>query len=74
MNAWIDCLTYVREGDGMSRFVLGPTEPLVIDILETRAFNSQAPEILDALVECTASVNQRQFDAGEIPALYLLFR
>ena len=27
MNAWIDCLTYVREGDGMSRYELGPDEP-----------------------------------------------
>ena len=74
MDAWIDCLTYIREGDAMSRFVLGPTEALVVEILATRAFNNRAPEILDALVECTASVNQRQIDAGEIPALHILFR
>lgn len=33
MNAWIDCLTYVRNGDGMSRYVLGPEEPLIIEVL-----------------------------------------
>jgi hypothetical protein len=74
MDAWIDCLTYIRDGDGMSRFVLGRTEVLVIEVLSTRTFNRQAPEILGALVECAASVNQRQADAGEIPALHVLFR
>jgi Barstar (barnase inhibitor) len=33
MDAWIDCLTYVRQGDGMSQYVLGPAEPLVIHVL-----------------------------------------
>ena len=30
MNAWIDCLTYIREGDGMSNFVLCDSEQLSI--------------------------------------------
>jgi RNAse (barnase) inhibitor barstar len=74
MNAWIDCLTYAREGDGMSRFVLGPTEPLLIEVVSTEAFNRQAPEVFDAFVECTGFVNQRSVDAGELPALHVLFR
>ena len=74
MNAWIDCLTYVREGDGMSRFVLGPEETLVIELLGTQALNHRAPEIVDALVECAASVNERHVEMGEQPALHLLFR
>jgi len=74
MNAWIDCLTYVREGDGMSRFVLGPEEPLVIELSGTKVLKSQLPEIVDALVECTAAVNTRQVEMGEQPALHLLFR
>ena len=28
MNAWIDCLTYLTEGDGMTRFVLSEDEML----------------------------------------------
>jgi hypothetical protein len=44
MNAWIDCLTYVREGDGMSRFELGPDEPLVIEVLGTAEFNRGPPK------------------------------
>ena len=74
MDAWIDCLTYVRDGDGMSRFTLGSTEPLIIEVLDTETFNRQAPEILDAFVECTAFVNQRHASAGELPALHLVFR
>jgi hypothetical protein len=74
MNAWIDCLTYVREGDGMSRFALGPSESLIVELLDSKAFRKQAPEIFDAFVECVAFVNHRHAVAGEIPALHILFR
>jgi hypothetical protein len=74
MNAWIDCLTYVREGDGMSRYVLGPDEPLVIEVLDSRRFRQQAPDVFDAFVECTAFVNQRHIEVGEKPALHVVFR
>jgi RNAse (barnase) inhibitor barstar len=74
MDAWIDCLTYVRDGDGMSRFALGETESLVIEVQNTEAFNRQSPEIFDSFVECVAIVNQRHATAGEIPALQVLFR
>lgn len=74
MNAWIDCLTYIREGDGMSRFELGPEAPLVIEVLEAREFKRRAPDVFDALVECTAAVNQRHVAAGEVPALHLVLR
>jgi hypothetical protein len=74
MDAWIDCLTYVRDGDGMSRFALGPEEPLVVEVLATESFNRRVPQVFDALIECAAAVNQRQAAAGEVPALHLLFR
>ena len=74
MDAWIDCLTYVRDGDGLSHFALGPTEPLVVEVLETEAFNRQAPEIFDAFVACLAIVNERHVAAGEVPAMQVLFR
>lgn len=74
MNAWIDCLTYIREGDGMSQYILGPDEPLVITVLDTETFNERVPDVVDALVECTAFVNQRHVGMGQKPALYLLFR
>ena len=74
MNAWIDCLTYVREGDGMSRFELGPTEALVIEVLDTKAFKGQVPEVFDAFVDCLGVVNQRHVEAGEVPGIHVVFR
>ncbi len=74
MDAWIDCLTYVRDGDGMSRYVLGPDEPLVIEVLDSDVFRQQSAEIFDAFVECTAFVNRRHAEAGEKPALHVVFR
>ena len=59
MGAWIDCLTYIEEADGMSCFVIGKDEMLNIEVTETRDFNARLPEIFDALIECTAFVNSR---------------
>ena len=72
MNAWIDCLTYVREGDGMSRFELGSTDVLRIEVEGAEAFSKQAPEVFVAFLECTAVVNRRHRESGEIPALHLV--
>ena len=74
MNAWIDCLTYIREGDGMSRFVLGPEDPLVIEVLDSQTLRQQAAEVFEALVDCTAFVNIRHIEMGQEPAIHLVFR
>ncbi len=73
MNAWIDCLTYLDEGDGMSRFHLAEGETLHIEVTDTKSFNSRLPEIFDALVECSAFVNHRYIEAGKSPVLSLIF-
>ena len=73
MNAWIDCFTYLDEGDGLSRFHLAQGEMLHIEIVGTREFKSRLPEIYDALVECTAAVNQRYAEQGRAPVLSLVF-
>ena len=72
MNAWIDCLTYLDEGDGMSRFELHGDEMLEIEVTETKSFKSRLPNIFDALIECTAFVNQRYIDSGKMPRLSLI--
>ena len=73
MNAWIDCLTYLDEDDGMSRFHLAEGERLQIEITETEGFRARVPEIYNALVECTAFVNQRYVEQGKQPVLALVF-
>ena len=74
MNAWIDCLSYVREGDGMSRFALGAGGILVIEVLNSEEFRQRAPEVFDAFVDCVAAVNLRQIEGNEAPVLHLVLR
>ena len=69
MDAWIDCLTYIREGDGMSRFHLKKGEMLHIEVTETKDFHTRVPEIFEALVECTAFVNFRNYP----PSIAIVF-
>jgi hypothetical protein len=74
MDAWIDCLSSVRDGDGMSRFAIGPRETLVVEVLDTESFSRHSPEILKEFVECTGFVNRRYATAEEMPPLLVLFR
>jgi hypothetical protein len=73
MDAWIDCLSYLAEDDGMTGFILSKDERLHIEITNTEDFNSRLPEIFDALVECSAFVNNRYVEAKEAPRISLVF-
>lgn len=72
MNAWIDCMSYLSEDDGMTKFTLTKDEMLHIEITDTKNFSSRLPEIFDAIVECSAFVNNRYIEAGEIPRISLI--
>ena len=72
MNAWIDCLTYAREGDGMSSFVLGDTEQLLIVLPDFEVFTERVPAISAELLLYVSFVNQRSVEAAEKPALVFL--
>jgi hypothetical protein len=72
MNAWIDCLTYLYDGDGMSRFHLAAGEMLHIEVPDAKGFKSRVPEIFEALIDCTAFVNTRYTEMGQSPALSLV--
>ena len=74
MSAWIDCLSGLRDDDGMSRFVLAPDETLDIELLHAAVLRRRAPHILEALEECVGEVNQRYREHGEAEALRLLLR
>ena len=73
MNAWIDCLTYLDEGDGLSCFHLGEKEILEIEVSYSASFQSRLPEIYDALVQCSSFVNERNVEVGKRPLLSLTF-
>jgi hypothetical protein len=71
MDAWIDCLSTLRDDDRMTKFKLGPDETLEIRLLHSGVLRRQAPNILGALEECMMAVNERYVEHGEKPALTL---
>ncbi|MGZ8340251.1 MAG: barstar family protein, partial [Telluria sp.] len=46
MDAWVDCLSYLRDADGMSRFHLAENEKLDIVVKDAAAMRERAPELL----------------------------
>jgi len=74
LNAFIDCLTYLDEADGMSRFALAPGEVLELRVTDSAAFRRSAPEITAALIDSVIHVNRRYADRGkpELVRLVLL--
>ncbi|HAT30393.1 MAG TPA: barnase inhibitor [Janthinobacterium sp.] len=74
MDAWVDCLSYLRDEDGMTQFRLKPDEVLDIVLQDAEAMRLQAPDILEEVTFCIAGINERYEDYGEKPALRLVLR
>lgn len=74
MDAWVDCLSYLRDDDGMSKFRLKPNEVLEIVIKDADAMKAAAPDILEEVTYCVAGINERYEDYGEKPALKLTLK
>ncbi|MQA41248.1 barstar family protein [Rugamonas aquatica] len=74
MDAWVDCLSYLRDEDGMSKFRLKPNEVLEIVIKDAAAMKAAVPDILEEVTYCVAGINERYEDYGEKPALKLTLR
>ncbi|CUI05781.1 barstar family protein [Massilia sp. P8910] len=74
MDAWVDCLSYLRDEDGMTRFRLKPNEVLEIVVKDAAAMRERVPDLLDEMTFCIAGINERYEDYGEKPALALVLR
>jgi hypothetical protein len=74
IDAWVDCLSYLRDADGMTKFRLGPNELLEIVVQDAALMRAQAPDILEEITFCIAGINERYADYGEKPALALVLR
>ena len=74
IDAWVDCLSYLRDADGMSRFTLKPNEVLEIVIHDAAVFKAQLPDLLEEITYCVAGINERYDDYGEKPALKLTLK
>ena len=72
MDAWVDCLSYLRDDEGMTKFRLKPDEILHIEVAHAGLLKKAAPEILDDLTFCVEAINERYEDYGEKPALKLV--
>ena len=74
MDAWVDCLSYLRDDDNMTRFCLTPDEVLEIVIEHAEALKLKAPDLLEEVSFCVGGINERYDDYGEKPALKLTLR
>jgi RNAse (barnase) inhibitor barstar len=74
IDAWVDCLSYLRDEDGMSKFHLKPNEVLEIVIKDATALRARLPDLLEEITYCVAGINERYDDYGEKPALKLTLR
>ena len=62
MNAWIDCVDELSD------------KPTLIEITKGHLLKEQAPELLEAILECSAFVNFRKVEQGDQPTLMVSTR
>jgi RNAse (barnase) inhibitor barstar len=74
MDSWVDCLSYLRDDENMTKFRLKPDEVLEIVLLDAEKMRAQAPDVLDEMTFCIGGINERYEDYGEPPALELVLR
>jgi len=72
ISALIDCLSGVRDNDGMSRFALAPDEVLDIELHDASIVSHESPEVLAALEDSVDEVNFRHSERGKVPPLRLV--
>ena len=74
MDSWVDCMVSLRDETARRVGVhLGPDEMLQLEVAEIEAVRERVPGILETLVEATAEVNRRFVEAGQAPAIALIF-
>jgi RNAse (barnase) inhibitor barstar len=74
MDSWVDCLSYLRDEDGMSSIRLKPDETLHIVVTHSAALRERAEDVLEEMAFCIIGINERYEDYGEKPALELELR
>lgn len=71
LDAWVDSLSYLRDDENMSKFLLKPNEVLEITIDNANILRATNPDLLEEITFCIAGINERYDDYGEKPALAL---
>jgi len=74
IDAWVDCLSYLRDDENMTAFRLKPNEVLEIVVSDGAALQERLPDLVEEIVYCVGGINERYEDYGEKPALKLVLR
>jgi hypothetical protein len=75
MAAWVDCLTSLDEPNhGMTtKITLNKGELIVFRLLNVEGLKKSSSDIYEALIECSAFVNRRRMEVGDMPLIVLSF-
>jgi len=71
LNAFVDCLNYLEQDVGMTKFVLKPGETLEVRVNGSATLRNAAPDILQALRDSIGHIN-RDYEERGLPALVRL--
>lgn len=71
IDAWVDCLSYLRDEENMTKFRLKDNEVLEIVITDSAKMPA---DLLEEITYCVGGINERYEDYGERPALKLTLR
>jgi hypothetical protein len=74
IDAWVDCMSYLRDEENMTKFRLKPNEVLEIIIADADKMKAAVPDLLEEITFCVGGINERYEDYGEKPALELVLR
>tara|TARA_R100000750_G_scaffold51776_1_gene36886 strand:+ start:269 stop:595 length:327 start_codon:yes stop_codon:yes gene_type:complete len=71
-DAWIDCLSYLDQNNGMSAFVLAHDETLEVLLADFGQFAEDFPEIAIGVTQLFAAVNARYLERDDFLRLRLV--
>ncbi|MHB9089565.1 MAG: barstar family protein [Thermoleophilia bacterium] len=74
VDAWIDCMTNLDDpGAGLSKITCEKGDYFVLRLNNMKAFREQCPQLYNDMIECSAFVNWRRMEKGDLPLLMLSF-
>ncbi len=76
MNAWVDCMGYMRLEDPemrLSDYYVPSGVTLTIKLNNFDHLRKTAPDLLHQLLECSEFVNGRELDHGDTPLVAIAY-
>lgn len=73
IDAWIDCMTRLDDDEPMTSLSVKPGSVVCLQIKNVKEFAFRNREQFDAIIDCSAFVNWRRIEKGQLPVLALSF-